>query len=61
MAKKKEKPTPRMHCPDCGSDDRDVSEVNRDHNSMTEEVVCMHCGKAWLEHYTLILEEIEDE
>ena len=61
MAKKKEKLTPRMHCPDCGSDDLDTSEVHRDDRSMTEEVVCCHCGKAWLERYTLILEEIEDE
>ena len=61
MPKKKEKPVPRMHCPDCGGDDLAVRTVDRTDRSLVESVECEHCGKAWIERYTLVLEEIEDE
>ena len=64
MPKKKEPLIPRMRCPKCGSDDLDVSTLNRDNYSMSEEIECNHCGKSWTEHYKLVLEEIvegEDE
>ena len=58
---KKQKPKPWLHCPDCGSDDLDVHELQRDDRSMVEGVRCGHCGKSWTEHYKLTLEEISED